>query len=79
MVPGNAVGLERFEIITTEDLEIKLQERVQGEIEFLLVNCPGEMIYRHSFIPGSINIPLGKTKDHIHKLGTDKNRLIIPY
>lgn len=79
MVLGNAYGLERFEIITTEDLEIKLEERAQGKTDFVLVNCLDEMVFRHSAIPGSINIPLGKTKAHIHKLGTDKSRLIIPY
>ncbi len=75
----NALALERFPIVTTEEMLQMLQDREAGKIDFILVNALDEMIARNASIPGSVNIPLGKIAAHAHKLGQDKNRLIVTY
>lgn len=75
----NAYSLERFEVITTEEMEKLLKDRQNGTMDFLLVNSLDEMIFRNSSIPGSINVPLGQIKKHTHKLGNDLDKLIVPY
>jgi rhodanese-related sulfurtransferase len=75
----SAWGIERFDIIKTEQLHEMLVRRKAGEIDFLLVNTLDEIIYRDQFIPGSINIPLDKVAERLDELGNDKNRLIITY
>ena len=78
-LPPNSFALERFEIFTTTEMMQLLQDREHGKIDFLLVNSLDEMIYRHASIPGSVNIPLGKFQNYAHKLGNDRDKLIIPY
>ncbi|MEN8189914.1 MAG: hypothetical protein ABFS19_08710 [Thermodesulfobacteriota bacterium] len=75
----NLHALERFPIISTEQMQQMLTDREAGKIDFILVNALDEMIYRNSAIAGSINVPLGKAGDHIHKLGTDKTKQVITY
>lgn len=77
--PLSASALERFEIITTAEMVQLLKDREEGSIDFLLVNALDRMIYNHSSIPGSLHIPLGKFEENASKLGTDTNKLIIPY
>lgn len=72
-------ALERFEIITTAELEIMLDQRKNGKIDFLLVNGLDRMVHNHTAIPGSINIPLSSFDEYAHKLGRNKEKLIIPY
>lgn len=71
--------MERFELITTLELEQMLAQRQRGEIDFVLVNSLDEIIYRHNSIPGSINVPWSRVNELAGRLGTDKNRLIITY
>lgn len=75
----NSFALERFTVVTTEEMVQMLQDREAGKIDFLLVNTLDEMIYRNASIPESINIPLGKIDAHIHKLGRNKEKLIVTY
>jgi hypothetical protein len=79
LCPPISSALERFEIYTTTEMMQLLQDRENGKIDFLLVNALDEMIFRHASIPGSVNIPLGKFQKHAHKLGNDRDKLIIPY
>jgi hypothetical protein len=74
-----AAAMERFELITTHELEQMLAQRHQGEIDFILVNSLDEIIYRHNSIPGSINLPWSRVNELAGRLGTDKDKLIITY
>ena len=75
----SAYGLDRFDIVTTEEMKQMLDARKAGKIEFVLVNGLDEMIFRSSSIPGSINVPLGRVEKMSHKLGKNKDMLIITY
>jgi len=78
-LPTNSYALERFEIFTTSQLMQLLQDRKDGKTDFLLVNALDEMIYRHASIPGSVNIPITQFGQYAHRLGKDRNKLIISY
>ena len=77
--PSLASALERFEIITTAEMEQMLTDRASGEIDFLLVNGLDRMIYDHATIPGSISIPLSSFQQYSEQLGPDRDKLIVPY
>jgi len=77
--PADVLGLERFEIITTAEIEQLLKDRQTGKTDFILVNALDSMISRHASIPGSVSIPHGRLKQHADKLGDDTAKLIIPY
>lgn len=72
-------GLERFDIVTTDQMKQMIEERAAGKIDFILVNSLDEIIFRNSSIPGSINIPWIKVDKLAHMLGEDKNKLIVTY
>ena len=72
-------GLERFDIVTTEEMKQMLEDREAGKTDFLLVNTLDKIIYRNFSIPGSINIPWVQTSELASRLGDDKNKLIITY
>ena len=76
---SNAFSLERFDIVTTEELKKILDERKAGQLNFLLVNGLDKIVYRDSSIPGSINIPWSDIKGNASELGPDKEKLIITY
>lgn len=76
---GDAGALERFDLVTTEQLEQLLVKRKAGEVDFLLVNTLDEMIFRDEAIPGSINLPWSRIDSRYQELGSDKNALIITY
>jgi 3-mercaptopyruvate sulfurtransferase SseA len=73
------LGLERFEIVTTQELKEMLKERTAGRQNFVLVNTLDTLIYEHHFIPGSINIPWSRIEELADRLGPDRNRLVITY
>lgn len=73
------VALERFDIITTEELQSMLVEKEAGKIDFLLINTLDKLIADHHSIPGSINIPWSQVESRIEELGEDKEKLIITY
>jgi len=74
-----ALGMERFDVVTTSQIKQMLDDRAAGKIEFVLVNTLDEIIFRHSSIPGSVNVPWYKISKMSYKLGADKNQLIITY
>jgi hypothetical protein len=76
---SNAFSLERFDIVTTAELKKMLDDRMAGQLDFLLVNGLDKIVYRDSSIPGSINIPWSDIKGYISELGADKEKLIITY
>ncbi len=71
--------MERFDIVTTHELQQMLEKRSQGDIDFLLVNTLDEIIFRHSAIPGSINLPWSQVSTNAAALGADKNKMIVTY
>ena len=77
--PFTCFALERFEIITTSEMQQLLDDRKNAKIDFILVNALDEMIHRDASIPGSVNIPLNNFYDFTSLLGSDINKLIIPY
>ena len=77
--PRPVPALERFEIISTLELENLLKQREAGTVNFILVNTLDELIYCDAHIPGSINVPLPRVDQLVYRLGTDKDKLIIPY
>lgn len=79
LLPPCAGALERFDIISTRQLQELLTARKAGTVDFILVNSLDEVIYRDAHIPGSVNIPLARVDELIDRLGVDRNKLIIPY
>lgn len=75
----SAAAMERFDIVTTEELSELLKQRAAGETDFLLVNALDELIFDSSSIPGSINVPWSKVDSLNHRLGADKDEPIITY
>lgn len=75
----NTNALERFDIVTTEQMKQLLEKREVGEADFLLVNTLDEIIYRSMSIPGSVNVPWYKVDQLQNRLGADKNKLIVTY
>ena len=74
-----AGAMNRFELITTQELEQMLAQRQRGEIDFVLVNALDEIIYRNNAIPGSVNVPWSRVNELIGRLGTDRDKLIVTY
>ena len=52
-----SLALERFDIVTTEQMKQMLDDRAAGKTDFILVNSLDEIIFRSASIPGSINLP----------------------
>ena len=74
-----AAAMERFDLVTTQELEQMLNARQKGEIDFLLVNVLDEIVFRNVTIPGSINIPWNLIHEKVHLLGDDPDKLIVTY
>ncbi len=79
LTPFTVQALERFDLVTTSEMAQLLEEREKELTDFILVNTLDEMIYRDSYIPGSINIPLSRFDEFNSRLGPDKDKLIITY
>ena len=52
-----SLALERFDIVTTEQMKQMLDDRIAGKTDFVLVNSLDEIIFRSASIPGSVNVP----------------------
>ncbi|MFH1155959.1 MAG: rhodanese-like domain-containing protein [Pseudomonadota bacterium] len=76
---SGAWGMERFDVLTTQEVKQMLDQREAGTLDFLLVNTLDEMISNDSSIPGSVKVPWSKVSTFAYRLGTDKNRLIVTY
>ena len=74
-----AFALERFDIVTTEELEWMLAQREAGKVDFVLMNTLDELIFKDRSIPHSVNVPWSRIDDTIGRLGSDKNKLVISY
>jgi 3-mercaptopyruvate sulfurtransferase SseA len=74
-----AAAMDRFELVTTQELEQMLAQRHQGEVDFVLVNSLDEIIFRNNSIPGSVNVPWSRVHEYAGRLGTDKDKLIVTY
>lgn len=72
-------ALERFDIVTTRELQEMLEEREQGRNDFVLVNALDALIANHHTIPGSVNVPWAKAANAKELLGDDMDKLIITY
>ena len=72
-------AMERFEIVTTQEMNQMLEDRAAGKIDFVLANTLDEIIYLNSSIPGSVSLPWSRVDKVIHRLGDDKEKLIITY
>lgn len=80
MISSPAMGMDRFDIITTQQLNHLMTERSRGEVNFQLVNTLDTLIYEHHSIPGSVNIPwLRISEIGEERLGEDLEQLIITY
>ena len=75
----SAHAMERFGVLTTDEMYQMLEERKAGKKDFILVNTLDELIYKNSSIPGSINIPWSKVTQLSDRLGKNKHRLIVTY
>lgn len=78
-ISAPAFGLERFEIVTTEELKQMLDRRAAGAMDFVLVNTLDILIYEHHSIPGSVNIPWNQASKAAETLGGKKDRMIVTY
>ena len=63
------------ENITREELKAKID---RGE-DFVLVDTMPERYYRHSHLPGAINVPADEVRERAPELLPDKNAEIIVY
>lgn len=77
--PSQVSALNRFEILTTAEMAQMLADRDSGKADFLLVNGLDRMIYNHAAIPGSISVPLSSFQEYSEQLGSEPDKLIIPY
>ena len=67
--------MSMVENITREELKAKID---RGE-DFVLVDTMPERYYRHSHLPGAINVPADELRERAPELLPDKNAEIIVY
>jgi rhodanese-related sulfurtransferase len=63
------------EHITRDELKAKMD---RGE-DIVLVDTMAEMYYRHSHLPGAINLPADEVREHAAEVLPDKDAEIIVY
>jgi 3-mercaptopyruvate sulfurtransferase SseA len=78
LLPAVAAGLERFPVISTQELEQLLARRQAGEKDFMLINTLDRIIANDATIPGSINIPV-HTMRTSQDLPADHTKLLVFY
>ena len=77
---GIVSAMERFELVTTQELMDLLEDRKEKQIEFSLVNTIDSLIFNHHTIPGSINIPWSRVPELAAPLLGDRpDQLIITF
>jgi rhodanese-related sulfurtransferase len=62
-------------IISREELKAKI-DRGDG---FVLVDAMGEEYFRHSHLPGAINVPVNEVKERAPELLPDRDAEIVVY
>jgi rhodanese-related sulfurtransferase len=56
-----------------------LKTRMDREEDFVLVDTMAEMYYRHSHLPGAINLPVNEIRERAPELLPDKDADIVVY
>ena len=64
-----------METISREELE----EKLEGATDLILVDTMAEMYYRHSHLPGAINLPADQVGERAPDLLPDKDAEIVVY
>ena len=77
--PGDGYGLERFDVVTTEQLSSLLRAKENGTADFALVNTLDRVIYNDQSIPGSVNVPWSEITGKNLIFGEKTDRLIITH
>ena len=57
----------------------ELKEKMEGSKGLILVDTMAEMYYRHSHLPGAINLPAEQVKERAPDLLPDKDAEIVVY
>jgi rhodanese-related sulfurtransferase len=57
----------------------ELQKKIERGEDFLLVDTMAEMYYRHSHLPGAINLPADEVRERAPELLPDKKAEIVVY
>lgn len=73
------MAMDRFDIITTLELQELIEQRESGKIDFLLINTLDKLIANHHSIPGSVNIPWNQIPRSQDLLKENRDRPIITY
>ena len=76
---STAAAMERFDIVTTDQMKQMIEDRAAGKTDFILVNALDEIIYMHASIPGSVNLPWSRIDALQERLGSDRERLVVTY
>ncbi len=79
LISSAVSAMDRFDIVTTQQLKQMLDDRRLNKADFILVNSLDEIAFRNSSIPGSINLPWSRVKESASILGKDKDKLIVTY
>ena len=57
----------------------ELKEKIEGEEGLILVDTMAEMYYRHSHLPGAINLPADQVRERAPDLLPDQDAEIVVY
>ena len=57
----------------------ELKEKLEGATDLILVDTMAEMYYRHSHLPGAINLPADQVGERAPDLLPDKDAEIVVY
>lgn len=79
LLSNGSLAMERFDIVTTEQMKKMLDDRSANKTDFILVNALDEIIFRDSAIPGSVSVPWCRVENLASRLGDDKEKLIVTY
>lgn len=78
-LPASILAMERFDIVTTQQLSDMLELRNEGKTDFLLINTLDKLIADHQSIPGSINIPWSQIHTSSALSAHHKDKPVITY
>lgn len=79
VVAKNGFTFERFDTVSTMEMQELHDKRKNGDVDFILVNALDKIIFREHSIPQSINIPLYDFDNQLFMLGDDREKDIITY
>ena len=68
----------RLHVVGTISRE-ELKEKMEGRKGLILVDTMAEMYYRHSHLPGAINLPAEKVRERAPEILPDKDAEIVVY